>query len=72
MIKLVKMKASVVMFACILEAHLKVVCNEKQGGSGRWYTFGWYRIVAIDVLWAFNFAVVFILMYICCCQVNQN
>jgi hypothetical protein len=43
---------------------LKVVCNENQGGSGRWHTFGigigsWRSMF----FWLLIFAVVFILMY---------
>ncbi len=35
---------------------LKVVCNENQGGSGRWHRS---RIVAINVFLSYNFDVVF-------------
>ncbi len=45
------MKASVVMFACIPEVPLKVVCNENQRGVGKVaYVRHRYRIAAIDVL----------------------
>jgi hypothetical protein len=41
---------------------LKVACNENHGGSGKSYARHKYRIVAIDVLLAFNFAVILVLM----------
>ncbi len=45
----------------LLTTKLKVVCNENQGGSGRWHTFGTYRsqTVAMEVCFPFKFAIVF-------------
>jgi hypothetical protein len=44
-------------------ANLKVVGNEKKGGTGKCQTFAMSRTAAIDVLFSFNFAVVFDFMY---------
>jgi hypothetical protein len=62
---------TVAMARCI---RLKTVCNESQGGSGRWYTFGlglglW---LATNVLLSFNFAVVHNFHVYCFRQVKHN
>ncbi len=55
------------------EIELKVVGNEKEGGVGKVANdWNWSRTAAIDILLAFKFAVVFILMYFRFGQVNQN
>jgi hypothetical protein len=56
----------------LLAVQLKEVCNENQGGGKLTYVRHRYRIVAIDVLLSFNFAVVFILMYFRFLMNRQN